>query len=571
MSLEVKKLLGVAGMAVATIVAGCSSDSPTQPTPGGTPPGSGAPQATYTVTVTPNPGELERENPDQVLTSQISVRVIRVNDGTPPTGGAVSLSVDFGSFDSGTSSLVLPLSGGTATALYRAPLSGEGTARFTAQFDAFVGSATVLVRNKSPFFLSFVSPSTGDPAGGYTATVNGGGFKGPNQVRVNDVPAEILSSSSTQIAIRVPPYLDNQSLPPGETRPVEVAVVNEAATPLEAEATLDNGFVYAVAGSLNRPVLTSVTPNTGPRDGGTPLLIRGTGFESPVQVTFRSSSGQEVEVPVRRVSATEIEVLSPEARLLGNPGNNSGITITVRNLSSGLFGQLADGFRYASSILVTAVSPNQGHYAGGYDAVIFGEGFQAPVQVLFGGIEQTVLSVSGRELLVRVRGVQPSGCTDVTAPVQVINLATGESATGPSFLYRVFTPIVTGINPSSVLGGGGGQQATITGANFEAPLRVEFGDQSASVLSSTSTSIQVIVPALAGTFDEVPCDDNGDGTEGQRFVNTAVDITVTNLVTGCSDTFTGGFQYRPTDTTCRGDVAPEDPGGGGGGGPSGEP
>ncbi len=569
MSLEVKKLLGVAGVAVATIVAGCSSDSPTQPTPGGTPPGSGAPQATYTVTVTPNPGELERENPDQVLTSQISVRVIRVNDGTPPTGGAVSLSVDFGSFDSGTSSLVLPLSGGTATALYRAPLSGEGTARFTAQFDAFVGSATVLVRNKSPFFLNFVSPSIGDPAGGYTATVNGGGFKAPVQVTIDNVSSEVISVSSSQIAFRVP--ASRTPVAAGETRSVTVGVVNEVATPNSQTASLASGFVYALSGSLNRPVLTSVTPNTGPRDGGTPLLIRGTGFESPVQVTFRSSSGQEVEVPVRRVSATEVEVLSPEARLLGNPGNNSGITITVRNLSSGLFGQLADGFRYASSILVTAVSPNQGHYAGGYDAVIFGEGFQAPVQVLFGGIEQTVLSVSGREILVRVRGVQPSGCTDVTAPVQVVNLATGEAATGPSFLYRVFTPIVTGINPSSVLGGGGGQQATITGANFEAPLRVEFGGQSASVLSSTSTSIQVIVPALAGTFDEVACDDNGDGTEGQRFVNTAVDITVTNLVTGCSDTFTGGFQYRPTDTTCRGDVAPEDPGGGGGGGPSGEP
>lgn len=567
MSLEVKKLLGVAGVAVATIVAGCSSDSPTQPTPGGTPPGSGAPQATYTVTVTPNPGELERENPDQVLTSQISVRVIRVNDGTPPTGGAVSLSVDFGSFDSGTSSLVLPLSGGTATALYRAPLSGEGTARFTAQFDAFVGSATVLVRNKSPFFLSFVSPSTGDPSGGYSATVNGGGFKGPNQVLVNGVPAEILSSSSTQITVRVPPFLE--TVPPGETRPVNVSVVNEAATPLEAQATLQNGFVYAVAGSLNRPVLTSVTPNVAPRDGGTPLLIRGSGFESPVQVTMGPVNSSGVELAVRRVSPTEIEVVSPEARLLGNP--NEALEIVVRNLGSGLTGRLPAAFRFANSIVVTAVSPNQGPYQGGQDVVVFGDGFQAPVQVLFEGIEQSVLSVSGRELLVRTRGVQPSGCDDIVADVRVTNLATGEFADGPSYRYRVLTPIVTGINPSSVLGGGGGQQATITGANFEAPLRVEFGDQSASVVSSTSTSIQVIVPALAGTFDEVACDDNGDGTEGKRFVNTAVDITVTNLVTGCSDTFTGGFQYRPTDTTCRGDVAPEDPGDGGGGGPSGEP
>jgi hypothetical protein len=54
----------------------------------------------------------------------------------------------------------------------------------------------------------------------------------------------------------------------------------------------------------------------------------------------------------------------------------------------------------------------------------------------------------------------------------------------------------------------------------------------------------------------VACDDNGDGQQGERFVPTSVDVTVTNLGTGCDDTFEGGFTYNPTDTTCRGDAAP---------------
>src|SRR5690606_3158668 len=107
------------------------------------------------------------------------------------------------------------------------------------------------------------------------------------------------------------------------------------------------------------------------------------------------------------VSSGEIEVRSPEARLLGNPPSNQSLTVTVRNLSSGLFGEFAGGFRFANTIIVTAVSPNQGPYQGGTDVTIFGEGFQAPVQVLFGGVEQTVLSVSGRELVVRTRGILP--------------------------------------------------------------------------------------------------------------------------------------------------------------------
>lgn len=573
MATDLKRLLGLTTLVVGTaLLGGCSSDSPSEPNQApGQPPGSGGGTTTsFVITVTPNPRELVREEGGEALTSQITIQVRRASDGAvPATGTTATVSVDFGVFATGAGdvqSTTVSLVGGSATLIYVAPDSGQGTARITAQLQSSIGQGTISIRDAElvPFFLTNVSPASGADDGGYLVSVNGGGFKSPVQVLVDGVSAEIISVSDSQIQIRVPAA--RTPVPVGQTRAVTVAVTSEIGLPSQQSASLAQGFVYIGDGVVNVPVIASLTPTSAPRDGGTPITIRGSGFESPVQVLFAAGSNQ-VEAPIQSVSAGQIVVLTPAARQLGNPPSSTAIVVTVRNLSTGLSATI-DQFRYTTTIFVTALSPNEGHYAGGLDVTVFGEGFEAPVQVLFGGVEQTVLSVSGREILVRTRGIQPTTCGLISVASQVTNLGNGESAPGPSFGFFVPTPLITGISPTSVLGAAGGQQATISGGNFEAPVRVMFGDQSASVVSSTSTSIVVIVPALAGGFETEACDDNGDGTEGERFIPTAVDITVTNLVTGCEDVFEGGFLYRPTDTSCRGDVAPD---GDGGGGPSGDP
>jgi hypothetical protein len=131
MSRDVWKILQqTALVAVAVAFGGCSSDSPTAPTPGGTAPGGGSTAVAYTITVTPNPREIVREEGVTTPNSQVSFVVRRTADGAaPPAGTTIAVNVDFGTFENGSTNVVLQLIGDTATIVYIAPATGEGTAR----------------------------------------------------------------------------------------------------------------------------------------------------------------------------------------------------------------------------------------------------------------------------------------------------------------------------------------------------------------------------------------------------------------------------------------------------------
>src|SRR5690606_35778903 len=142
----------------------------------------------------------------------------------------------------------------------------------------------------------------------------------------------------------------------------------------------------------------------------------------------------------------------------------------------------------------------------------------------------------------------------------VTNIESGASATGPNFRYRARSPVITGIQPASG-DEDGGFQVTISGGGFESPVRVTFGTATAASASVQGGGTQVVTtaPAFSGTFPSEACDANDDGQQGQRYVPIAVDVTVTNQLTSCSDTLDDGFRYIPDDQSCRGDVAPSEP------------
>jgi PKD repeat protein len=120
-------------------------------------------------------------------------------------------------------------------------------------------------------------------------------------------------------------------------------------------------------------------------------------------------------------------------------------------------------------------------------------------------------------------------------------------------------PLITAVSPGS------GPQAgntlvTISGLGFDAPVEVLFGDQAGAVQSTTPESITVRTPVFAIEFNTQACDDSpGDGQQGERFVPTAVDVSVENLTTGCQDDSNDAFVVVPTDQSCRNDEAAVDP------------
>lgn len=547
----------------------CDSDSPTRPQQTPSPP-PGPITATFQVTVTANPNQLEAGG----LPTTVTVTVVNSSTGQPvPPNTTVVLTTSLGSFGSagsGQQSGSVELINGTAQ-VQLFPGDTLGTAVVRAQIQQSSGQTTVLIveaviEEPDRFFLESISPTSGSPNGGEVLRIAGNGFVDPVRVFVGSRLAEVLSVTPTLIRVRIPAI----DLPVGQSETVDVSVTNDLNGELEATDTLPGVFTYTRGGTGGplQPLVFSVTPNHGPNEGGTQIVIEGDGFEQPIQVLFGTGTAANaftgIEAQVISVTRTRIVVRSPAATAFGQINLNQQVAILVRNLNSGSSAIFANAFRYGVDVLITSLSPNEGPYTGGTLVTFFGQGFDEPVAASLAGVAVAqVISVTGTEVIVRAAGVDPGGCTDVGDPSEIVNIETGAGDTGPTYTYRVVSlgPRVDGVSPSS---GAGGSTVTLTGGNFIQPLSVVFATSTsanATILSVPSTNTMTVrVPSFPDTaFEEVDCDDNGDGFTGQRYIATPATITVTNSITTCTDDFEGGFTLAPPSTNCRNDVGPPPP------------
>lgn len=566
----IRRLLAVAvSLGLIGLMAGCSTDSPSEPAQNPPPPGGGTPGATpFTITVTASPVSLALGTTDP---STVTVDVRRTDNGQFPANGTtlvLSTSLgELGSLGSGVRSLALQLINGRAQTQFFAGTS-QGTAVLSARLENSIGQATVAIQAAATFFVSFVSPNSGSPLGGETVSVQGGGFEEPVRVTFAGIAAQILSVESGRIRCIVP--ASTVQVPVGSTRPINVEVTVNLNETTEASDSLTSGYVYTPGGTVNQPQVLSVSPTTGTNSGGTRVTIAGIGFQSPVQVLFglgdTPSAFTGVEATVESVSPTQIVVRSPAATGFGQANQNQQVAIVVRNLDTGFVTLFASAFRYGAGIVITSVSPDQIGFDSQETVTIFGQGFQAPVTVNLAGIQAAVLSVNGSEIRVRAPIPAIADCEDVLGPIQVINVNSGASDTtsggdGPNiadFRYRVVAPTVTGVSPSSFVGSGG-NTVTVSGVGFDDPVRVVFGTAAGSVIGVNGSGTQITVTTPTATFTEVACNDNGDGQQGSRFQPLTVNVTEVNLLTQCDSTLVGGYTYIPADQTCRGDVEPTPP------------
>jgi hypothetical protein len=123
--------------------------------------------------------------------------------------------------------------------------------------------------------------------------------------------------------------------------------------------------------------------------------------------------------------------------------------------------------------------------------------------------------------------------------------------------------VITGVSPNNG-SQHGGTNVTITGINFQSPVRVQFGNQAGNVTSSTSTTINGTTPADSGAFPSQQC--LAGALRGTRQRPASVPVTVITPLTGCTDPRPNGSHFTPPDPSCQVEVPPEDGGGGGGGG-----
>jgi len=552
-------VLGLGG----ALLAACNSTNPVEPTGGTPPPPAGG---SYTITITSSLEFLPVASTDPA-TITVSVKSVATN--APAAGVTCGLSTSLGSFSATQSVKVVSLtlsSEGTATAkLY--PGSDSGTATLLAQVDTSVSQLDVPVR-ESTVFIRSIEPNHGVAEGGYTVRIRGEGFVDPVRVTFGGVVsprAQVRSANLVEaVAPRSPTPVDANS-----TLTVTLALTSAINKPNPPSDSLSDGFTYTSGDTpVDRPVIFSLDPPSGPNAGGQTVTIFGAFFPTTVegaQVLFGFATGDQfdgVEATVRSSSATRIEVVTPAASGLGQSLQNKAVDVLVRNRGTGFFTISRTIYRYGDDLFLGDVQPRSAPATGGTTVTLVGRNLPSQAGVLLAGVAATVIrtvyacTTSGGPQCIDVESpaVTVSGCSPPFGPVTLTNLTTGQSVTSSAvFSFTVSRPRLTSLTPTSGTSAGS-TLVMIFGSGFRtgSTPRVLFNNVAATAVSvNTSTSISANTPAFTGSFDTETCTTT-DGASGTRFKSKSVDVSVTDLESSCTDTLAGAFTYLP-DTTCRAD------------------
>lgn len=150
--------------------------------------------------------------------------------------------------------------------------------------------------------LTRISPTSGPLGGGGTLTVKGRGLITTTSVRFGDVAVAPSSVLDDQVTVTVPPAQT--------AGPVPVTVV-----------TRSNSYGRATYTYVGPPNIASVTPSTGSRAGGAPVLIRGAELAFTQAVTIGG-----VAAAFGIISNTQIAAVTPPA---GAPGPANVVVTTT--------------------------------------------------------------------------------------------------------------------------------------------------------------------------------------------------------------------------------------------------
>ncbi|MBS2022432.1 MAG: IPT/TIG domain-containing protein, partial [Deltaproteobacteria bacterium] len=244
------------------------------------------------------------------------------------------------------------------------------------------GSVAVLVRNQdgqsaslpgayyyqSPPVFSFITPTSGPPEGGFTATIHGQYFSGTQstlKVKFGNADAPLAQPpSATDIVVTVPAETSAGSLT------VALTITNDDGQ----SAIIPGAFIYLPPAP--QPTVSGVTPNAGVLGGGNTITVLGANFQYGAKVFFGSSTSSPASPSVNVTSTTALSCIVPAAAVPGL------VAITVQNPgTNGLSGSLPDAYTYVSgpapaTLTLTSISPAAGVTAGGTRVLIQGTGFQ---------------------------------------------------------------------------------------------------------------------------------------------------------------------------------------------------
>jgi len=321
----------------------------------------------------------------------------------------------------------------------------------------------------NPFpVIEEAEPHYGGPlSGGTEVTVTGSNFMEGVVVTIGEERVGQLDFfSPTELRFKTPP---------GTVGSKTVRVVN----PDGQEAMLEDGFTYNPA-----PTISSVKPNAGPLEGGTPVVISGTGFLPglPAADVLIGGAGASFIAPR---SSTKITAETPPS----TPGVKD-VVVTNRD---GQRATLEAGFTYNPAPAIAKVIPDNGRLAGGTEIAIRGSGFLPGARVLISTETGTFRAASS------VQVVSPAIVTATTPPgkpgpkdVLVFNPDRQIIKLPEGFTYNPM-PTITRITPDHGTAGGG-TKLTIEGTGFLHGARVVVGQRVGTTMVKDDMTIEAVTP-----------------------------------------------------------------------------
>ena len=308
----------------------------------------------------------------------------------------------------------------------------------------------------APPVVTGVSPNSGPLTFGNAVTISGSGFTGATSVHFGTTVAGFTFKSDSDILA---------TAPAGVAGTVNVTVTTPAGT--SATSASDQYTYFAV------PVVSGVSPTTGPTSGGTSVTISGSNFVGASSVQFGTAFGTGVVI----VSNTQITATSP-AHAAGT------VDVTVITPGGTSATSPSDHFRYIAPVpTVSSVAPSAGPAAGGTSVTITGTGFTAATAVAFGFTAATTFAVVSDTQITATSPAHAAATVNVT-----VTTAGGTSATSPADDFTfVAAPTVGSVAPTSGPTAGG-TSVTITGTNFTGATAVHFGTTAASGFTVVSAT-----------------------------------------------------------------------------------